>query len=1067
MKKRVTLFLSCLFISIGLIFAQTTVPSNGTVVDETGEPLIGVSVAVKGTTTGTITDIDGNFTLNVPSNSSVLVFSLVGMSPAEHKASTNMRITMQQDSQILDEVMVVAYGTASKKSFTGSASVVKADAISKIQSSSVTSALEGRSAGVQIVSSTGQPGENPTVRIRGIGSINAGKAPLYIVDGATYDGPISALNSADIESMTVLKDAAANSLYGARGSNGVILIVTKRGTRSNKVGISVDAKWGVNSRGVPDYDMITDRGTFYEQTWKAQYNKLYDAYVGREKNPLSPKDAHTQSIADLAGNGSNSLSAILGGYNNYNVPWSKLIDNNGKINPDARLLYKDDWSDALFSSELRQEYNIGISGADEKQSYYIGIGYLDDKSYAKGSGFERYSGRLRFDKNLTTWLKTGVSLSYGHTIQNYPTTSGTSYVNYFQWTRQIAPIYPVYLRDPDTGEVIKDKNGDKIYDYGDRKDYGYSRPYGARSNPAGVLNYDINKITLDNVTGSVFFEANILDGLSARVAMDVNNTAKNGSYLTNPLYGDAKANNGYVEKQNKKWFSYTTSFFLNYKKELVDKLNFDAMAGAESYKKEYSYEYAMKKGLAVSNVPEFNNAVVMSDMDSYTQKYSVVGYLARINLDYNSKYYLSASYRRDGSSRFHPDNRWGNFGSLGLSWRVTREDFMTSVTWLDELKLKGSIGSQGNDDLHYPYPNENKENYIPYKDQYAVSNIDDKVAIKQNYLGNKNISWERSTNLNLGFESRLFNRLNFNFEYFYKKTTDMLFYKPIAVSNGISEMPSNLGEMKNAGIEIEMDVDIIRNRDLKWNIGINMTHFKNKILKLPAENKEKGIFYEGYGYTKLMEGGSIYDIYLPEFAGLNDKGQATFNMYDEDGNLTGTTTVNSLAYDNNSRRKVGNALPDLTGGITTSLEWKGFDFSAVFSYQLGGDVYDEVYAGTMQMSEAGRGMHKDLLKAWTPENTNTTVARFVMGYKENHKPSDLYLTSASYFNIRNITVGYTLPKSLTKKISMDGVRFYMAGDNLALLSKRKGLDPRQYDYGKSSYNYSPIRTISLGLNITL
>ena len=1063
MKKIITFLVLIFSLTIGTIFAQNRSISGVVISSEDNEPIIGATVIVTGTQIGTVTDIDGKFTLGkVPSTAKNIKASLIGYKTKEVSISGSIvNISLEPDATALDEVFVVAYGTATRQSFTGSASVLKSDAIGKIQTSSVTNSLEGQAAGVQLISSTGQPGENPKVRIRGIGSINAGKDPLYIVDGATYDGPISTLNSADIESMTVLKDAAANSLYGARGANGVILITTKRGA-TGKTNISFDAKWGVNSRAIPEYDLITNKGTYYEQAWKGQYNKLYDNYIGRTTNPLAPDAASAQAISDLAGSGANSLSKILGGYNNYNVSWADLIGSDGKLNPNAKLLYNDNWDDALFSNSLRQEYNVNISGGDNKQSYYVGLGYLDDDSYAKGSGFKRYSGRVRVEKEIVSWLKGGASLAYAHTIQNYPTTSGGSYVNYFQWTRNIGPIYPVYLRDPSTGAIVQDKNGKDRYDYGNVSSLGYSRPYGAMSNPAGVLDYDINEITLDNITGSTFLDAKVYDGLSVRAAFDVNTTYKNGSYLTNPLYGDGAAANGYVEKENQRYFSYTGSVFLNYKKSF-DKLDVDFLAGTESYKKERSYLYGQKSNIATSFDPEFNNGVVYRELNSYSQKYSVTGYLTRLNLTYSDKYYLSLSYRRDGSSRFSPDNRWGNFASVGGSWRISQEDFFKNISFVDDLKVKGSIGSQGNDNLLYD--DGSTINYIPYKDQFEVTNNDGSVSVKQTYVGNKDISWEKSINANFGIEGRLFDRLNFSIEYYNKTTKDMLFYIPVALSSGVASMPGNIGKIRNSGFEFEADVDIVRNSDFSWNLGVNAATVNNKVLTLPEANRASGIFSSGY--TKIVEGGSIYDIYLPEFAGINSDGKNTWNVYNADGTFKETTTVYNNAYTATSRRKQGSAIPDLSGGITNSFAYKGIDLSFVLSYQLGGKVYDAVYASTMQMTEYGRAMHKDILKAWTTENQNTDVHRLVYGYTDASRASDLYLIDASYLNIRNISLGYTLPKSLLKTLKIDKVRVYAAGDNLALFSKRKGLDPRQYDYGTTGFNYSPLRTISFGLNVTL
>jgi TonB-linked SusC/RagA family outer membrane protein len=635
-------------------------------------------------------------------------------------------------------------------------------------------------------------------------------------------------------------------------------------------------------------------------------------------------------------------------------------------------------------------------------------------------------------------------------------------VNYFQWVRQIGPIYPVFLRNPQTGSIVKDKNGNNIYDYGDSAEYGYARPYGANINPAGQLNNNIDRITADNIVGATFIEANIYDGFSIKGTFDVNTTFKNNVSLTTPLYGDAKSANGYVQQERIRFFSYTGAVFLTCIKKF-GKLGVDFLAGAENYKKEYSYLYGFKSNIAVSDEPEFNNAVVFRDLSSYAQEYSVSGYLTRLNLTYDDKYYLSASLRRDGSSRFHPDNRWGNFGSVGLSWRVNKESFLEDATFITDLKVKGSIGSQGNDNLLYS--DRVSINYIPYQDQYEVSNNNDNVSVKQTYVGNKDISWEKSLNANVGIEARLFDRWNINVEYFTKKTSDMLFYKPLALSTGIASIPVNLGEIGNAGVDFETDIDVIRDRAFTWNIGLNASYVKNTILTLPEENREKGIYSSGY--TKLVEGGGIYDIYLPNFAGVDENGKNTWYIYNEDGSVKETTTVYTNAYTDVSRRKQGSAIPDLSGGLSTNFTYKNFDLSAVFSYQLGGKVYDTVYAATMQMNETGRSMHKDLLNAWTPENINTTVPRLVVGYVDANRVSDLYLTDASYLNIRNISIGYTLPQSVLQTLKIGKIRVYAVGDNLALLSKRKGLDPRQYDYGTSGYNYSPLRTISFGFNVTL
>ncbi len=1027
---------------------------SGKVSDANGESIVGATILVVGTTTGTTTGTDGSFSVAAPKDGAIEV-SFIGYETQNVAIAgkSHLNITLSDDAHALEDVIVVAYGTTTKEAFTGSASVVSSEQISKIQSSSVLSALEGTTSGVQITSSTGQPGENPSVLIRGVGSINASKSPLYVVDGATYEGDIAAINSADIESMTVLKDAAASSLYGARGANGVILITTKKGNKSD-LGVTFDMKVGVNSRAVSEYDMVTDPGTYYEQTWKGQYNKLYNNGVSTD---------HDELVSILGGSSSNSLSSILGGYNNYNVDWADLIGSDGKLNSTAKLLYSDDWYNELFNNSIRQEYNLSIGKNQEKQSYYLSLGYLNDESYAKGSGYDRFTGRIRMDRQVTDWFKIGANLSYAHTDQAHSASvSSTAYRNYFMWTRGIAPIYPVYLHDPTTGDFILDDNGSKIYDYGNSSEYGYLRPYAASSNPAGVLEYDTLGTVSDNIIGSTFVEFKIIDGLKLTGNFDTNIAYATTTEMYNPTYGDAVSYNGRIASERTVRNSYTASSFLNYYKEFGD-LSIDVLAGTETYNKTYQYFYGEKRNLASTDTyPDFSNAVQISELTGYTYGYSVLGLLSRVNLNYADKYYLSGSFRRDASSKFHPDNRWGNFGSVGASWRVDQEDFMDSVSWIDALKVKASYGSQGNDSL---LDDDGYELYIPYMDHYEIVNNNDEVSLKQTYVGNENITWEKNHNFNVGFDATVFDRFTFGVEYFSRLTTDMLFNMPVALSTGVASIPENLGKMKNYGVEAMVNVDIIKTKDLYWGASLNLTHVKNKILELPEEYKEDGLAATGYKIMK--EGGSIYDFYLPEFAGIDETGSATWNLYDSDGEFTGTTTVASNAYTTESRTLQGTALPDLQGGFSTTVSYKGFDFSAIFSYQIGGQVYDTVYASTMQMSDYGNGMHKDMLNAWTSDNTDTDVPMLVWGTQDANAVSNYFLTDASYLNIRNITLGYTLPKQAFGNTGISSLRVYLAGDNLALFSARKGLDPRQYASGTTTYSYSPIRTVSVGVNLTL
>lgn len=1063
MKKRVTLFLSCLFISIGLIFAQTTVPSNGTVVDETGEPLIGVSVAVKGTTTGTITDIDGNFTLNVPSNSSVLVFSLVGMSPEEHKASTNMRITMQQDSQILDEVMVVAYGTAKRSSFTGSASIVKADDIVKRQTSNVVNALNGRVAGVQMQSNNGQPGTTPTIRIRGVGSDLASNAPLYVVDGVPYDGDMSAINPSDIESMTVLKDAASNALYGARGANGVIMLTTKAG-KSEEAVISVDAKWGTNRRAIPNYDVIRDPATYYELAYSAIYNSLYYG-----KNGGDAAAAHKYALNNIFTNSGGGV-----GYQIYTYPKGEdFIMPGGKINPNAKLGYSDgqyyytpdNWYDETFDSgNLRQEYNVSISGRSNKMNYYLSGSYLDDTGIIENSGFKRYTTRLKADYQAKKWLKLTTNIAYTNYVSKYPsnqTTTGSS-GNLFYYANMISPIYPLYVRDVN-GNIMHDPNGSIRYDYGDGVSSKFLRSFMNKSNPMSALELDVRDYRSDILSGRWGADINVYEGLKAsfKYGIDLDNT-RNRS-LKNPYYGQYAEQGGYVYQESNKTFSTDGQILLTYNKS-IGKHNFDILAAYEIYKYTYETLSGSKDKLYNPHIPEIGNAINNPQITSRKVLYQTESYFGRAQYDYDGVYFGSVSFRRDGSSRFHPDNRWGNFWSASAAWLLSK-NVLNEITWLDLLKVKASFGEQGNDNLLYN--DGQKVNYYPYADQFEVQNNNGNFATPMTYKGNKDLTWEKSQSLNVGIDFESFKgKLYGTLEYYRRRTSNLLYNKPVPPSLGYPTIPTNIGSRINQGIEAELNSDIFKTKDLNLTVFFNLTTQSNKIQKLAPELEGQYI----NGDRIYIEGESAFQLYMRSYAGVDENGVALYykDIKDANGNVTGRETTTD--WSKATKYKSGDLLPDVYGGFGLSASYKGFDFSISLGYQLGGTIYDKTYANLMHSgssSDAGTNWHKDALNAWSQNNTSSNIPRLNSVDDYTNSLSDRFYTSSDYLSLQNITFGYTIPKNLIRKLDLSSVRLYFVADNIALLSARKGLDPRQdFTESNSGTTYSPIRSLSGGISLS-
>ena len=1040
---------------------------SGTVKTTDGAPVVGATVAVDGTGRGTTSGSDGSFVVSAPVDGSLTV-SFIGYK-TQHIAvagKTAVAIVLEEDTHAIDDVVVVAFGTAKKEAFTGSAAVVKSDDIAKRQVSNVAQALAGAAAGVQVTSSTGNPTSTPSIVIRGISSINASKGPLYVVDGVPYSGDLNMLNTADIESLTVLKDAASTALYGARGANGVIMITTKKAKTGEAI-VTFDAKLGVNSRALQLYDYITDPREYYE----TQFGALYRNYM--DKGGFSAADAHVRANNTLGTTGNGGL-----GYITYTVPEGEyLIGTNGKMNPHAtkgrKVTYKgqdywlqpDDWVDAAYKTSIRQEYNVGISASNEKTNFYLSMGYLDNQGIVESSDFERISARLRADYQVKKWLKVGANVSYTHyessSLSDEEGSGGTT--NVFNFANTIAPIYPLYVRDGD-GNIMYDKNGFKMYDYGDGMNAGLGRPFMNNSNALMAIQLDQNRSKGNAFTTTAFADFQIFRDLTATVNVGMNLDEVRFNTGNNPYYGQFAPAGGSVTVEHDRAFEWNAQQLLNYDHMFGEKHHLHVLLGHEMFERQNAYLWGLKSQRFSNNNLELNGAVVDSQSaGSYLVDYNTEGYFSRVDYDFDNRIFLSASYRRDASSRFHPDHRWGDFWSASAAWLINRESWF-GAEWVDMLKLKASVGSQGNDGIG---------NYR-YTDMYTVENSGGQLSVVFDTKGNENITWETNRNINIGVDFELFRgRFGGTVEYFNRKTTDMLFYFSVAPSNGYSGYYANVGDMANRGFEIDLHGTLIQKKNFRWNMTLNLSHYKNEITYL--DPTKKTLTVEGYqGYTSgnnfVGEGLSYYTWYMPKFAGVDhETGESMWwkDKLDENGNVTGRETTKT--YSQATDYLCGTSLPDLYGGFTTSFEFFGFDLSAAFAYQIGGKSYDSGYAASMGSptgSLAGSAYHRDILNAWTPENKDSNIPRLQYGDLYTSGRSDRFLTDASYLNISNITFGYTLPQKWTRKAGIDRVRIYLACDNVYYWSKRQGLDPR-YDYnGETNYvNYSPMRTISGGINI--
>ena len=1063
MVRKIVLSLIAVFVFLAYATAQNR-QISGTVSDANGHPVAGATVIVDGTSLGTTTNTAGEYTLSAPVNGT-LVVTFVGFEPQQLPIAgkTRINVTMKEDARAIDDVSVVAFGTAKKEAFTGSAAVIKSDEIAKVQTSNVATALVGRVAGVQTSSTSGDLGKTPSIRVRGFGSINAGKEPLWIVDGMPYEGDLNNLNTNDIESMTVLKDAASNALYGARGANGVIMVTTKKAKSGDAV-VTIDAKWGVNSKALEEYDVITSPAQYYETHFKA----LYGYYA--QTNPAAK--AYALASSGLTSNGTGGL-----GYNVYTVPEGQaLIGTNGKLNPNATLgrkiiyngqeywLTPDDWIDEAYQSAFRQEYNVNISGATERSSFYASLGYLDNTGIIKSSALERYTARLKADYQAKKWLKVGGNMSYAHFSNsngNSNEGSASSTANIFAFSAQMPPIYPVYIRDG-SGRIMVDDNGYQMYDYGDKGNAGLTRPLLPGANGLQTSWLNKKKAEGNAFSGSGFVDISLYKGLKLTVNGSTNIDETRTTYLNNQYYGQFAEAGGTISKYHTRDIAYNLQQILNYN-ETFGKHNVGLMVGHEYYQKKYYYLSGTKSKLFSYDNEELGGAVVDgAGAHSYIDDYNSEGYFMRAQYDYAGRYFVSGSYRRDASSRFHPDHRWGNFWSVGAAWLLNQENWF-DAPWVNMLKLKASYGSQGNDNIG---------NYL-YTDTYSIENNNGEIAVLFGQKGNPNITWETNTNLNIGTEFGFWNnRLSGSVDFFNRKTSDMLFAFSVPSSLGYSSYYANVGDMVNRGVEVELNADLIRTKNVLWSFNLNLTHVKNEVTYLAPEHKSTTVEgYKGYidGSYFVGEGLPLYTYYLRSYAGVDPETGASLWYKDvkgDDGKITRTKTSD---YTSATRYLHDSAIPSVYGGFSTSVSAYGVDFSISFNYQIGGKVYDSGYASFMSSpygTTVGTNYHKDILKAWTPENKGSDIPRLQYGDQYTTSVSDRFLTDASYLNISNINVGYTLPSKITQKFGVQKLRVYLACDNVVYWSKRQGLDPRYSFTGATNFsNYSPIRTISGGVTV--
>ena len=1073
MRKLKLCFTCIVFLAASFFAYAQNINVSGMVSDaSTGEGIPFASIQVKGTMNGTATDADGNYSISVPNNA-ILIVSSIGYLNQEVAVDGRavVNVMLAPDTESIEETVVVAYGTAKRESVTGAISTVKSDAIDKRPVTSVTNVLEGMSTGVLTLPG-GDPGDAAAIRIRGVGSVTGENSPLYVIDGVPYGGNIADLNPNDIESLTVLKDATSAALYGNRASNGVILITTKRG-KSDRVGLSVNINQGVYNRAIPEYDKVNTKD-FMQVFFTGYMNNMIS----------SSKMDRAEAIADVRENFLN----YIGEYNIFDVDAGNLFDSDGKFNYSANILkgYDDlNWWDYTMRNGYRQDYNVSGSGASEKSNYYFSLGYLDEQGQTVNSDFTRWTGRANISVTPVKWLKAGANIGASWQTQNYRITGSTSYANPLYQAHVMAPIYPVHLHNAD-GSYMLDEYGNKQYDDGEL----YSRPqYNARH---ALWEAELNTRFNQRVTTSAqaFADITFLKDFILSIKGDLGLRTDMTRTYDNATIGDGKGSEGRTSRTNYLYTNYTFQQLLNWHHSFGDH-TLEALVGHENYYYNYEYQYNYKTKETMKANRELDNFVVMSDMNGYKSGYRLESFLSRVKYDYMSKYFIEGSFRRDGSSRFYKENRWGNFWSVGATWAISREEFMKNAGWIDNLRLRASYGQVGND---------RSVGYYGYMSLYTLGPVygKDLPATYKTQNEALDLVWESENSFSAALEGRLFDRMNFTVEYFNKVTNDLLFdvehptsVGGISASDVTTATTKNIGSVSNHGVEVSFDFDIIKKRDFDWNFGVNATWMKNTILKLPPTDitNYDGLQNAMRNGTKLWaEGHGIYDWHLYQYAGVDQMtGLALYEIDDTkyyilDENEIGDrwdekkqqlvhdyekalvpaayrTVINGKEYVLNTtyakRDWAGSSLPKVYGSFNTGIRWKNFSLSALFTYALGSKCLDYAYQDLMSVGSSPHSYHVDVLNSWSeaPSGmTETSADRISMtatpridGYWSSYSnaTSTRFLVSGNYLIVKNVNLAYSFPKKWVNSIGLSGVTLSASVDNLWTFTAKKGMNPQQ------------------------
>jgi len=1054
---------------VQITFAQEKTIS-GTVSDETG-PLPGVNVIVKGTSNGTQTDFDGKFTLRATAGD-VIVFSYVGMTTQEKTVGTSniMNVTMT-GSNLLEEVVIVGYGTTTKKSYAGTAKTVESEQLEIKNVSNVSQALSGEVAGLTVINSSGQPGSTSTIRIRGYGSVNGSRDPLYVVDGVPFSGSINSINPADIKTTTVLKDATATAIYGARGANGVILITTKTGTSDDSY-IEFEAKVGINDQVIPRYDVISSPEEYIGYVWEGIYNR---AVAEGEADPIG-----------IANTDLFSLNYVDPGYNMWNVTnGGELIDPiTRQVKPGVTRKYTPQkYTDAAFDPGARTEYSVRMGGGNEKSKHFFSLGYLNDEGYAIKTNYERYTTRLNLTHDVKDWLEVGANIGYAYSeSNNNGQTVGSE--NVFEFADKMAPIFPVFLRD-NSGQLVEDPIfGGYQYDYGSVSGFR-ARPNANNLNPIASALYDVVRTNRHEVNGNFNAKITFTDYLSLETRYGAQFSTNKYKSYDNPFYGTAVGNGGSLYVSQTERLTQNFLQLLRFQKEFGDH-SLEALLAHETNEFTFNNATAYKTKVVLDGLLELDNFVnSTSNPTGYEEGSSIESYFGQVNYNYLQKYYFTGSVRRDGSSRF-VNEKWGTFGSAGAAWIMSSEDFFNNDLF-PYFKVKASYGVTG-DQAGVGY-------YSGY-DTYNTAFLGGGYNITPNSNGNPDLTWETSKMLQVGVEFSLGDYIDGNIDFYDKRTDNLIFERRVGPSQGIAIITVNDGELKNQGLEFDFTGHLVNKGDFKLDLTVNGELINNEIVTMPIEPstglpRTLDTSAGDYAYSK---GSSIYDFYLREWAGVNaDNGAPQWYQYFNDANGNGTLdsdedSISSMTeylndnpdatiakqitdtYADATDKYVGKSgIPDLRGAFRLSGVWKNFNFATQFTYSVGGYAIDYQYGELMsdRFGAVGNNFHTDISDRWQQPGDVTDVPRLADAYDSNStSTSTRFLTKTDYFALNNATIGYTVPNNMLDKIGVDNVNLWVSGDNLFMNTAREGFNPTTSESGNSGRRlYAPLTTFTLGVRV--